>query len=149
MHYLCPMIPESWDLEDYKSSESKVVRVCLFPAGFWALPTVICLRSSVEESRGVGRIIPALPTHRPKHRKGRFWGRVEGAPTSEHDTTKDSVVPVQCGAVPAMVAELVLTLSDPFPGTFAHRAHDVWIALAQLPLPAHQARDIVTDHSSA
>lgn len=72
---------------------------------------------------------------------------MEEAPTSEHDTAKDSVVPVQGGAVPAVVAELVLTLSDPFSGTLAHRAHDVWVTLAQLPLPAHQTRDIVTDHS--
>lgn len=91
--------------------------------------------------------MPILATHHPKHRKRRSWGRVEEAPTSEHDTAKDSVVPVQGGAVPAMVAELVLTLSDPFSGTLAHRAHDVWVTLAQLPLPAHQARDIVTDHS--
>lgn len=69
------------------------------------------------------------------------------AHTSEHDTAKDSVVPVQCGAVPAVMAELVLTLSDPFSGTFTHRAHDIWVTLAQLPLPAHQTRDIVTDHS--
>lgn len=55
------------------------------------------------------------------------------------------MVPVQGGAVPAMVAELVLTLSDPLSGTLAHGAHDVWVTLAQLPLPAHQPRDIVTD----
>lgn len=72
---------------------------------------------------------------------------MEEAPTSEHDAAKDSVVPVQRGAVPAVVAELVLTLPDPFSGALAHRAHDVWVPLAQLPLPAHQARDIVTDHS--
>lgn len=72
---------------------------------------------------------------------------MEQEPTSEHDAAKDSVVPVQGGAVPAVVAELVLALSDPFSGTLAHRAHDVRVTLAQLPLPAHQTRDIVTDHS--
>lgn len=40
-----------------------------------------------------------------------------------------------------------MTLSDPFSGTLAHRPHDVGVPLAQLPLPAHQTRDIVTDHS--
>ena len=91
--------------------------------------------------------MPTLPTCHPRHRQGSSWSRVEELPTSEHDTAKDSVVPVQRGAVPAVVAELVLTLSDPFSGTLAHRAHDVWVTLAQLPLPAHQTRDIVTDHS--
>lgn len=72
---------------------------------------------------------------------------MEEAPTSKHDSAKDSVIPVQGGAVPAVVAELVLTLPDPFSGTLAHGAHDVWVTLAQLPLPAHQTRDVVTDHS--
>lgn len=45
---------------------------------------------------------------------------MEEDPTSKHDAAKDSVVPVQCGAVPAVMAELVLALSDPFPGAFAH-----------------------------
>lgn len=45
---------------------------------------------------------------------------MEEAPTSEHDAAKDSVVPVQGGAVPAVVAELVLALSDPLSGTLAH-----------------------------
>lgn len=52
--------------------------------------------------------------------KGKEPGRVGEAPTSEHDTAKDSVVPVQGGAVPAVMAELVLTLSDPFSGALAH-----------------------------
>lgn len=64
--------------------------------------------------------MPTLLTHHPRHRKRSSWGRVEEAPTSEHDSAKDSVVPVQRGAVPAVVAELVLTLSDPFSGTLAH-----------------------------
>ena len=45
---------------------------------------------------------------------------MEEDPTSKHDTAKDSVVPVQCGAIPAVIAELGLTLSDPFSGTFTH-----------------------------
>lgn len=45
---------------------------------------------------------------------------MEEDPTSKHDTAKDSVVPVQCGAIPAVMAELVLTLSDPFSSTFTH-----------------------------
>lgn len=86
-------------------------------------------------------------THYPlttptKHRKRRNWKK----PLLEHDTAKDSVVPVQGGAVPAMVAELVLTLIHSR-GTSRHGAHDVWVTLVQLPLPAHQPRDIVTDHT--
>lgn len=65
-------------------------------------------------------IMPALLTHYPKHRKGRGFRGWEEDRTSEHGTTKDGVVPVQCGAVPAVMAELVLTLSDPFPGTFTY-----------------------------
>lgn len=90
----------------------------------------------------------AYPTHSPPQaQQGKELGRVGEAPTSEHDAAKHCVVPVQGGAVPAVVAELVLTLADPFSGTLAHRAHDVRVALAQLPLPAHQTRDIVTDHA--
>lgn len=66
------------------------------------------------------RVVPILLTPHPKHRKGRGVKRLEEDPTSEHGTAKDSVVPVQCGAIPAVMAELVLTLLDPFPGTFTY-----------------------------
>lgn len=65
-------------------------------------------------------LVSTLLTHHPKHRKGRGFRSLEEDPTSEHSTAKDSVVPVQCGAIPAVMAELVLTLSDPFPGTFTY-----------------------------
>lgn len=119
----------------------------LFPTVSCGRPTTVPL--SMKKCAGDGRGDPACPTHSPPQAQaGREeLGRGEGAPTSEHDTAKDGVVPVHGGAVPAVVAELVLTLSDPLSGTLAHRAHDVWVTLAQLPLPAHQTRDIVTDHS--
>lgn len=65
-------------------------------------------------------VVPTLLTHHPKHKKGGGFRSVEEDPTSEHGTAKDSVVPVQRGAVPAVMAELVLALSDPFPGSFAY-----------------------------
>lgn len=67
--------------------------------------------------------MPTLLTRHPKRRKGReeeTWKNMEEDPTSKHDTAKDSVVPVQCGTVPAVMTELVLALSDPFSGTFTH-----------------------------
>lgn len=81
----------------------------------WALPTTVSLimTSCVGEGH--------CTTHPPPHaQKGKELGGLEEAPTSEHDTAKDSVVPVQGGTVPAVVAELVLTLPDPFSGTLAH-----------------------------
>lgn len=57
------------------------------------------------------------------------------------------MVTVKCAAVPAMVSELVLALSNPLLGAFADCLHDVWMALAQLPLLVHQTRDVVTDHT--
>lgn len=63
----------------------------------------------------------AYPSNSPPQAKeGKGVGILEEDPTSKHDAAKDSVVPVQCGAVPAVMAELVLALSDPFPGAFAH-----------------------------
>lgn len=57
------------------------------------------------------------------------------------------MVAVQRAAVPAMVPELVLALSDPLLGALADGLHDVWVALAQMPLLVHQARDVVADHA--
>lgn len=57
------------------------------------------------------------------------------------------MVTVQCAAVPAVVSELVLAFSDPLLGALADGLHDVWVALAELPLLVHQARDVVTDHA--
>lgn len=57
------------------------------------------------------------------------------------------MVTVQRAAVPAMVPELVLALSDPLLGAFANGLHDVWVTLAQMPLLVHQAWDVVADHT--
>lgn len=69
--------------------------------------------------------------------------------TSEHHPAKDCVVPLQRAAVPAMVPELVLALHDPLFGALSDRLHQVWVELAQLPLPAHQAGNVVADHPGA
>lgn len=57
------------------------------------------------------------------------------------------MVTVQRAAVPAMVPELVLALSDPLLGALANGLHDVWVTLAQMPLLVHQAWDVVADHT--
>lgn len=57
------------------------------------------------------------------------------------------MVAVQCAAVPAMVSELVLALPNPLLGALADGLHDVWVALAELPLLVHQAWDVVADHT--
>lgn len=57
------------------------------------------------------------------------------------------MVAVQRAAVPAMVPELVLALSDPLLGALANGLHDVWVTLAQMALLVHQAWDVVTDHT--
>lgn len=57
------------------------------------------------------------------------------------------MVTVQRAAVPAMVPELVLALSDPLLGALANGLHDVWVTLAQMPLLVHQAWDVVADHA--
>lgn len=67
--------------------------------------------------------------------------------TPQQDTSKDSVVTVQCAAVPSMVSELVLALSDPLFGSLPNCLHDVRVALAKLPLLVHQAGDVVTDYT--
>lgn len=68
--------------------------------------------------------------------------------TLQHHPAKHGVVPLQHAAIPAVVSELVLTLSDPLFGTLANGLHQVWVLLAELPLLVHQARNVVTDHSS-
>lgn len=67
--------------------------------------------------------------------------------TPQQDASKDSVVTVQCAAVPSMVSELVLALSDPLFGSLPNCLHDVRVALAKLPLLVHQAGDVVTDYT--
>lgn len=57
--------------------------------------------------------------------------------TPEKDTSKHSVVAVQCAAVPAMVSKLVLALSNPLLGALTDGLHDVWVPLAELPLLVH------------
>lgn len=57
------------------------------------------------------------------------------------------MVAVQCAAVPAVVSELVLALSDPLFGAFADGLHNVRVALTELPLLIHQAGDVVADHT--
>lgn len=44
-----------------------------------------------------------------------------------------------------MVPELVLAFPDPLLGALADGLHDVWVALAELPLLVHQTRDVVAD----
>lgn len=66
--------------------------------------------------------------------------------TSQHHPAKHSVVPLQRAAVPAVVSELVLTLSDPLFGSLADGLHQVWVPLAELPLLVHQAGNVVADH---
>lgn len=56
------------------------------------------------------------------------------------------MVAVQRAAVPAVVSELVLALSDPLLGALTDGLHDVWVALAELPLLVHQAWDVVADN---
>ena len=56
------------------------------------------------------------------------------------------MVAVQRAAVPTVVSELVLALSDPLLGALADGLHDVWVALAELPLLVHQAGDVVADN---
>ena len=48
-----------------------------------------------------------------------------------------------------MVSELVLALSDPLLCALTDGLHDVWVALAELPLLVHQGWDVVTDHTGA
>lgn len=68
------------------------------------------------------------------------------APTSQHHPPEDGVVPVQGAAVPAVVTELILALTDPLLGSLPDGLHDVGVPLAQLPLLVHQPWDVVTDH---
>lgn len=68
--------------------------------------------------------------------------------TSQHHPAKHRVVPVQRAAVPAVVSKLVLTLPDPLFGSFTDGLHQIRVLLAQLPLLAHQAGNVVTDHPS-
>lgn len=69
--------------------------------------------------------------------------------TSEHHPAKDRMVALQRTAVPSMVPELVLALYDPLFGALSDRLHEVWVELAQLPLPVHQARNVAADHPGA
>lgn len=69
--------------------------------------------------------------------------------TSEQHASKNGVVAVQCAAVPSVVSELVLTLSDPLLGALTNGLHDVRMALAELPLFVHQTWDVVTDYSGS
>lgn len=46
-----------------------------------------------------------------------------------------------------MVSELVLALPNPLLGALTDGLHDVWVALAELPLFVHQAWDVVADHT--
>lgn len=58
------------------------------------------------------------------------------------------MISVQRAAVPAMMTELMLALSDPLLSSAPNRLHDVWILLTQLSLFIHQPRYIVTDYTS-
>ena len=58
------------------------------------------------------------------------------------------MVAVHRAAVPAVVSELVLALSDPLFGPLTDGLHQVRVPLAQLTLLVHQARNVVADHPS-
>lgn len=66
--------------------------------------------------------------------------------TSQHHSAEHGVISVQRAAVPAVMSELVLALSDPLFGSLTNGLHQVWVPLAELPLLVHQARNVVTDH---
>lgn len=66
--------------------------------------------------------------------------------TSEHHPAKNSVVPVQRAAVPAVVSELMLALFDPLFGSLADGLHQVWVPLAELPLLVHKTGNVVAYH---
>lgn len=66
--------------------------------------------------------------------------------TSEQDSAKEAVVPVQGVAVPAVLAELVLALGRPLGHAQANGTHHIWVSVAQLPLAAHQSWHIVAHH---
>lgn len=64
--------------------------------------------------------------------------------TALHDPAKDSVVALNRAAVPAVVSELVLALTDPLLSSLADRLHYVWVLLTQLSLLIHQTRHVIT-----
>lgn len=64
--------------------------------------------------------------------------------TALHDPAEDSVVALDCAAVPTVVSELVLALTDPLLSSLADRLHYVWILLTQLSLLIHQTWHIIT-----
>lgn len=66
--------------------------------------------------------------------------------TSQHHPAKQSVVPLQRAAVPAVMSELVLALFDPLFGSLSDGLHQVGVLLAELLLLVHQ--DVVADHPS-
>lgn len=66
--------------------------------------------------------------------------------TSEQDPAKETVIPVQRVAVPAVLAELVLALCRPLGHSEANGPHHVRVPVAQLSLAAHQAWNIVTHY---
>lgn len=92
-------------------------------------------QSAIKNERGGGG---ALSTGAGRARRRRL--------TSEEDPAKEAVISVQGVAVPAMLAELVLALCSPLSHTQANGTHHIWVSVAQLTLPAHQAWHIVTHH---
>lgn len=64
--------------------------------------------------------------------------------TALHDPAEDSVVALDRAAVPAVVSELVLALTDPLLSSLADRLHYVWILLTQLSLLIHQTWHVIT-----
>lgn len=59
------------------------------------------------------------------------------------------MVPVGGVAVPAVALELVLTLLDPVADAAADRCHRRGVLSAELPLSAHQTRNVITHHLRA
>lgn len=105
------VILEPWDLEGPLTTYPKVLRVCfqLYPGSAWFTPNY-----EAECRKEASTHYPlTTPT---KHRKEK---ELEEAPTSLSMTRPKTVWSRSRVVSSAMVAELVLTLSDPLSGTLA------------------------------
>lgn len=77
---------------------------------------------------------------------GGRWACAGRRLTPEQHPAEEAVVPVERVAVPAVLAELVLALRRPLGHAQANRTHHVWVAVAQLPLAAHQSWHVIAHH---
>lgn len=69
--------------------------------------------------------------------------------TAVQEFAEHPVFPRYSVAVPALMAELVLTLADPLVHSAADRLHHPGVLPAHLPLFIHQTRDVVAHHLRA